>query len=330
MKFLKNYLNRFFNQRAAISDDVRFGLKNVYVFFSRQGLLFLLLLLITFVTGTNYGNNLILGLFFYLLAVWLISSLVTFSQLSKLSVHLNHITIAPVGDIAWANITLKTHASSAHQIELCFEDANSASLDEATLITLNAKKRQTIARIHDSTTIDLPIPTHKRGAMSLPRLVIRCHYPLGVIMSWAYARFESAAWVYPKPVAFDWQAIKNMRAGGEEEQSNYYNKGQSDFDMLDEYVEGESLARVSWSHVARGMGMLSKHFADPVGERWHLNYHDMPAHHHEDKLSELCYAVLQMRDKNTPFMLSLPDASTPLDAGDDFINDCLLLLAKTP
>lgn len=149
-------------------------------------------------------------------------------------------------------------------------------------------------------------------------------------MSWAYARFASTAWVYPKPVAFDWQLIKNIRTGNNDENSNYYNKGQSDFDMLDEYVEGESLARVSWSHVARGMGMLTKHFADATGERWQLNYHDMPAIHHEDKLSELCYAVLQMHDNNTPFILNLPDISTDLGVGDEFKNECLLLLAKTP
>ncbi len=55
---------QFFDKRTPRQDSFGLGLRNIYIFFSRQGWLFLLLLLVTFVTGTNYGNNLVLGLFF--------------------------------------------------------------------------------------------------------------------------------------------------------------------------------------------------------------------------------------------------------------------------
>lgn len=330
MNALTNKLNAFFDKRAKVGDIAQLGLNNVYVFFSKQGTLFLLLLLTTFITGTNYGNNLILGVFFYMFSVWVVSSFVTFSQLSKLTIKLQSISLAASDDVAWVEIAIDSKDKLAHQIELFFDDKrddNALSDNNKTLLAQQSKA--IIARIDGSSVVKLPVMTTKRGMMKLPRLVIKSQYPLGVVMAWSYVRFQQHAWVYPKPISFDWQLIKNSQTGEQGHKSNYYKKGQDDFDMLDSYQQGESLARVSWSHFARGMGMLSKQFADQVGEKRQLNYHDMPAIHHEDKLAQLSFAILALASTNTPFMLSMPNQSTAIGTGDDFIHHCLLLLAKS-
>lgn len=326
---LYHYLNRFVEYRANVDDRIHLNIGNIYVFISRAGILFFIQIVVGFVVGTNYASNLILGLCFYLLSISLLGALVSFNQLSKLSVHLNHVTLAPADNIAWVNLTIYTKQKCARQIELYFEHNQSAMPNDIDLTNFYAKQHQTIARIHDSTTISLPIITNKRGAMQLPRLVIRCRYPLGVIQSWSYARFAKTAWVYPKPISFDLNYNQNAH-NDNAKLSNHYHQGQNDFDRLDNYIEGESLARVSWSHVARGMGMLSKRFVDSAGNHWQLNYHDMPASQHEDKLGQLCYAVLQLQNSGMPFSLNLPNHQIPLGAGDDFIKNCLLQLAKAP
>ncbi|WP_243443457.1 hypothetical protein [Psychrobacter sp. JCM 18903] len=66
-------LSRWFASRAPKSDSATLNLRNVYIFFSREGTLYAVLLIITFIAGINYGNNLVLGLCFYLVSVWLIS-----------------------------------------------------------------------------------------------------------------------------------------------------------------------------------------------------------------------------------------------------------------
>lgn len=93
----RSLLSRWFAARAPKSDNATLNLRNVYIFFSREGLLFAVLLIITFIAGINYGNNLVLGLCFYLISVWLISFHVTFAHISGLQVRLLDVTMAEAG-----------------------------------------------------------------------------------------------------------------------------------------------------------------------------------------------------------------------------------------
>ena len=56
-------MSRWFAARAPKNDSATLNLRNVYIFFSREGMLFAVLLVITFIAGINYGNNLVLGLY---------------------------------------------------------------------------------------------------------------------------------------------------------------------------------------------------------------------------------------------------------------------------
>ena len=151
--------------------------------------------------------------------------------------------------------------------------------------------------------------------------------------AWSYVYFARTAWVYPKPEVFDWQtyyseaSLEDLPTGGQ------YRQGQDEFERLDNYREGESLARVSWGHVARGQGMFTKHFSDPVGHEPTLDYMDMPAAHHEQKLSQLAYGAMALGQLGVPFRMRLPHdapSATPLGEGDNFAQTCLLRLAKAP
>ena len=85
--------------------------------------------------------------------------------------------------------------------------------------------------------------------------------------------------------------------------------------------------------MARGQGMFTKHFADPVGHEQTLDYADMPAAHHEQKLAQLAYGVVTLGELGVPFNMRLagdaPSAATMGD-GNGFAQACLLRLAKAP
>ena len=106
--------------------------------------------------------------------------------------------------------------------------------------------------------------------------------------------------------------------------------GQEDFDQLDNYVPGESLARISWAHVARGQGLMSKRFVESVGQQQLLDYYQMPAVTHEEKLSQLRYGVDSLSQSQIAFQLRLPDGEGAIGEGQAFRQQCLLRLAKTP
>ena len=320
---------RWFAARAPKSDSATLNLRNVYIFFSREGLLFAVLLLITFVAGINYGNNLVLGLCFYLVSVWLISFHVTFAHVSGLQVSLLEVTTPVAGEPVWVTIQLRNEGRQPRrQISLGFEMDISGQRQLQTPVLLPRLEQEHIIR--------LPIFTTRRGAFELPRLQIKTVYPLGIMRAWSYVYFARHAWVTPKPMAFEWQAQYLSANSDDLPTGGQYTQGQDDFEQLDNYIAGESLARVSWAHVARGQGMFTKHFADPVGHEQTLDYADMPAAHHEQKLAQLAYGVQMLGQLGVPFHMRLPDERPPeanaiyLGQGDTFAQACLLRLAMAP
>ena len=330
---------QWFAKRAPKSDTATLNLRNVYIFFSREGMLFAVLLVITFIAGVNYGNNLVLGLCFYLISVWLISFHVTFAHISGLQVRLLDVTMAEAGEPVW--VTLQVLSSSrqprrqlAFNFELLSDKNNKKSIEADTNTAAPTNKsyqdRVLLSSLQDEQTIRLPILTRVRGQLELPRLQIQTVYPLGLMRAWSYVYFARTAWVYPKPQAFDWQSSYIAANTDDLPLGEQYVQGQDDFERLDNYIEGESLARVSWAHVARGQGMLTKHFVDPIGHEQRLTYEDMPGSHHELKLAQLAYGAISLGQLNVPFKMQLmSDNQAAIGQGDSFVQACLLRLAKS-
>ena len=338
------YWQRFFAKRAPHSDSAILSLRNVYIFFSKEGMLYALLLVITFILGVNYGNNLVLGLCFYLGSVWIISLYHTFAHVSGLKIRLHDIQIATVDEPIWITIEVDNDKSKpSRQVQMYFDHSvinqakTSAHNHEPSVDRLERwgiASKQTLASVQGKSLVRLALIADKRGRLQLPRLVVSSVYPLGIMRAWSYVYFASPAWIAPKPIEFDWQDSKVVSSDEGSDWSVYSKKGQNDFDTLDEYVTGESLARVSWAHVARGQGMLTKQFTDTVGQKLVLDYAHMPAVDHEAKLSMLAYAVKTLGDAGQPFVLKLPnekpDSELAVGQGDAYVKACLLRLAKLP
>lgn len=330
-------LSRWFAKRAPKSDSAMLNLRNVYIFFSREGLLFVLLLIITFIAGVNYGNNLVLGLCFYLVSVWLISFHVTFAHVSGLQVRLLEVTMAEAGEPVWVTLQLLSKSRQPRRQLLISFESNNKDLTNNGSTTNTLDPTQTsvlLPRLKEEQIIRLPVMTHSRGKLELPRLHIETVYPLGIMRAWSYVYFARSAWVYPQPESFEWQAQYLAANSTDLPTGGQYTQGQDDFERLDNYVPGESLARVSWAHVARGQGMFTKHFADPVGYEQRLAYADMPAVTHEQKLAQLAYGVLALGQIEVPFQLQLPDdanngsSTVDIGQGEAFAQACLLRLAQ--
>lgn len=334
-------VNHWFASRAPKSDSAKLNLRNVYIFFSREGMLFAVLLVITFIAGINYGNNLVLGLCFYLISIWLISFHVTFAHISGLQVRLLEVTMAEAGAPVWVTLQLNSESRQPRrQLLFSFEQPDK-KVDQKTNKKANKKIKASaddqysvlVTRLQGEHVIHLLVQTYNRGQLELPRLKIKTVYPLGIMRAWSYLYFARSAWVYPKPEVFDWEAqysaanLEDLPIGGQ------YRQGQDDFERLDNYIEGESLARVSWGHVARGQGMFTKHFSDPVGHEQTLDYADMPAAHHEHKLAQLAYGAMTLGQLGVPFKMRLANeapSAAAMGEGDGFAQACLLRLAKAP
>lgn len=330
---LKQKSEKWFKRRSPVTNVAKLHLRNVYIFLSKEGAMFILLLFITFIAGTNYANNLVLGFCFLLGSLFIISIHYTFAHLAGLQIKLIDVSNATVGENVQVRIQVSSQSKQPHrQVRFSF-DNNVSELNEP----LQDKKiadlplyTVLVHQIQEPTIITIYLPTDKRGKFELPKLTITTVYPLGVLRAWAYVFFDGHGWVYPKPLAYDSKASQFADSQKQETASMQTKSGQEDFEQLDSYVVGESLARISWSHLARGQGLLSKRFVDTVGQEQVLDYYQMPASTHEDRLSQLRFGVDKLSQEQIAFRMILPNDEGVMGQGETFKQSSLLRLAKAP
>ena len=83
-------------------------------------------------------------------------------------------------------------------------------------------------------------------------------------------RFNEPAWVFPRPI--EGFLDGNVKSSGDDDEVAVGVAGQDEFEDLRTFIEGESLAHVSWGHLARGQGLLTKRFSDARGTEQSLDY----------------------------------------------------------
>lgn len=324
-----------FKHRAPTSSTLTLSLRNVYIFFSQEGIFYAILLVITFIAGINYANNLVLGLCFLLASLLVVTLHYTFSHLAGLTIKLVDVQATQVGAPMQIYLQVSGRAKQPHcQVRLSFKSAKARG--RVPLKPL--KKKQTdkivdtveIGQIREPQIICLQLPTTRRGKVTLPTLTISTVYPLGILRAWSYMFLTTDTWVYPAPLAYDMTIQAHQGNNDIQAQVIATPTSQDEFDQLDRYQPGEALTRISWSHLARGQGLLAKRFVDTAGQETVLDYYHMPAYHHEDKLRQLRYGIDVLSQQSARFRLRLPDGEGQMGQGAQFVQASLLRLAKTP
>lgn len=333
---IQQAIEPWFKRRAPAGVEATLTLRNIYIFFSKEGLMYGLLLLVTFVAGVNYGNNLVLGMCFLLASLLVVTIHYTFAHLANLHIKLLDISDTQVGGKVLVRLQVSSSARQPHR-QIRFSFFKHAFIQqplqaENTLpIAADGQEAVTIVpQISTPQVVHLWLDAKQRGKLVLPRLTVSTVYPLGILQAWSYVFLDAVAWVYPAPLAYEGVAEQYAVSMQDAPASLQTQAGQEDFDQLDSFVMGESLARVSWAHLARGQGLLSKRFVDEVGQQQVLDYYQMPATTHEDRLSQLRYGVDKLAERQVAFRLILPDGEGVMGQGSAFVQQSLLRLAKTP
>ncbi len=302
---------KWLNRRLPRCREVTLSQRQIFIFLSKEGLLFAVLLLVTFLAGVNYANNLILGACFFLSSILLIAIYHSYTQLSGLKIKVLDAGDTEAGGFAKYRIELMpTTAKQYAQLELIWDE-----------------QYQRIALLDDRRVLTFSLMTEKRGKFLPPRLLLKSVYPLGLIRAWTYVYFDQIAWVSPVPLE---SARSNISNTAENDEQLTAVNGQEDFQELKQYIPGESLSRVSWSHLAKGQGLLSKQFVEFHSEQTVLDYAQMPAIDHEMKLSQLAYWVETLTERQTAFALRLPSRFLEMGYGSLHASQALRLLAEEP
>lgn len=312
---------RFVDKRVPAADKHSLSQKNLFIFPTKLGFIFLSIVFVLWVLGTNYQNNLILALAFFMISLFVLAILLTFQNLNCLVVSFRGNT----GDafvsspVSLSFLLLKRSKGAAEEIQMTWEpDVNSQDGSEKNTTTvfgvMNNEEEHAVTWLASG-----------RGRKKLPRLRVQSTFPLGIVRCWTWLRFNKEVIVFPQPVNGSLGHTQHAAEG--EEDGLHAIKGGEDFSGLNDYRIGDSLKRVYWKSFARGRGMHVKEFAESTSQEVWLDYSAVMANSIEERLSILAYWVLQCDQENETFGLSLPSKDIAPGSGRAHRDRCLLELA---
>ncbi len=274
--------------------------RNIYVLPSRAGLMFLVAVGVVLIAAINYAVSLAFGLAFLMLSLFVLGILHTWYNLHGLS--LTSLASSPVycGEEIAFNILLSRSLHRKHEaLEFHYQEGwrNGTPTPEYPMVQADLVEA-------DREQIRVIAPARKRGDYQAPLLRVSTTFPLGLARAWSIVDLDQHCLVYPRPISFQMDQF-NSGSGGSDDTA-ISKRGSEDFYGLREYVPGDPLKQVAWKAVARGQGMQVKEFVDYVDSKMWLDWDMFYGFSTEERLSRLCFCVLQLAKSGNPYGLKIP------------------------
>jgi len=319
------YFSRWLNKRVPPKEKLQLNLRSVFIFPSRFGWAYLLMLNTLFLLGTNYQNNLILALAYLLASLFVTTIFHSFFNLSALKVEGLSCEPLFLGESARFELLLKVdgHHHSHRRFNFLL-----SGVKERYEIYLDAKNGSTqgISSFDRDARLGADFTPLKRGWFKVERLRLFSRYPLGIFTCWALLSMKQKALVYPKPVI----CSISLCAGGqsvEGDSETAIKAGEQEFIGIRPYREGEAINQIAWKQVAQGRGWVSKEFTQPEMSRSWLNLSETKGESLEQRLGKLCYQVIELSRTGVAFGLDLGRLKYSPSLGKQHKLDCLKALA---
>lgn len=297
--------------------------RTIYVLPSRHGLLFLTATALVFIAAINYAVSLAFGLAFMMVSLFILAIFHTFNNLNRLTLTAMPTDSVFCGEEIAFNVRLSRSGEHRYEaLELQFQGAVFGGGD-----ALTRDKAITRAELVDHDQLDVRVFTTaiKRGECKAPYLRVTTYFPLGLVRAWSIVDLEMYCLVYPRPIPFQMDQFTAGTSGNDDSAISI--QGSEDFYGLRDYVPGDPLRQVAWKNVARGQGLQVKQFVDYVDSRVWLDWDMFFGFSIEERLSRLCYCVLQLSQRNSPFGMKLPGIEIPPGSGPEHRKKLLRTLA---
>jgi len=340
MTALQSYWNKWLNKRIPAASQHQLNHNNIFIFPAKFGLLFLSLCVLLFLLGTNYQNNLMLLLCYFLVAIFLVNLLASYINFARIELQIGRCPEVFVDDNLhiplWLNANNDGTPPAQGLLHFKFQTIKQKSniktknhpLPPITLVDSDAF----------SNPINLSQKCRQRGKLTLSRVTVESFYPLGLYRCWTHLAFTHQITVFPKPLPCEIQLhVSEHHSNKKSGEVANEQSGHDDFSHLKAYQIGEPLSHVAWKQLAKGRGMVSKQFSS-IGNHigWlklsdsysHLNSESATAL--EKELSELCYQVIELSRTQQTYGLDLGALCISPNSGAGHRLACLDALANFP
>lgn len=300
---------RLFPQNPPVGGWISLGQRRLYILPTRLGMAFVLLLAFMFAGAVNYNLSLGYGMLFWLVSIMLVSAL---------HANLNLAGLRCSGSLAQA-------AFAGDKIHLHIHVQQPKRRQRPSLSLYQGACRIDFEADSCDLTLDLPLPTTRRGRFSPGRLVLETRYPLGLFRCWSHLDFDARGLVYPAP---DPHAPPLPRDRHDQHDGQRSVAGGDEFSGLREWRQGDAPRLIAWRQSARNDRLLSRLFQSTQGDTLWLDWDSLPARlDTEARLSRLCRWIVDAETGGMRYGLRLPGVEIPAGNGPHHRERCLATLA---
>jgi len=302
--FFKKHSDAWLTKRIPAADFHKLASRNIFIFPTAFGFVYLSFVVLLFLLATNYQNNLIMLLSYLLASFFITVMLHSFYNFTQLSFSARQKQAGFAQQTIFFPLTI--HSRKKHyDLNFSLDNHTNKNLSRISDTHFSTKVSQCTS---GDTQVNLSFISAKRGEFSLGRVTIFSEYSFGLFKSWTHLDFGLSALVYPTPLPLilDQQQLSGQKDDVSITSYQASNKaGIDDFSELKRFIIGESRARTAWKQLARGQGHFSKHYQENQSTLLCLKLADMPVASLETQLSYLSFLVNELTQNQQTFSLQL-------------------------
>lgn len=282
-------VRRWLSRRIPAANKVTLSHKSIFILPTAFGFSWLLLIVILFIFGTNYQNNLVMGLSFLLLSIFNTCIIYSYRNL--------------------AGLTLRSTVSQSNIFagQPCYIPILLSSVNNAFEIQLNfhGNTHEVIKKVtDDASTSHLCVDKTYRGALTLGRIKVESRFPLGLCRVWSHVDLDITQVIFARPIPNQQSLSSHILPTNNTQEYGKFIAGVDEFNGLKQYVRGEPLKQIAWKQWAQGRGMLTKEFQQPQGAPLWLILESNPSQL-EQNLSYLSWKTQQLSQEKQIFGLRI-------------------------
>lgn len=282
--------------------------RRIYVLPTGFGLFFGAVVGAMLLGALNYNNNPALLLAFVLAAAFH-NSLVR-AHLNLSGIRLEAVHADPV------------HAGQPLQLR-CVVQASGRrvraglTLEDAAAFTLGPGER---------CEVDVPLATHQRGWLPVPRMRLETRYPLGLGVAWCWFWPSQQVLVYPVAEAHPPPLPEDAGQG----QSPRRDPSGQELHHLRDYRPGDPMRQVAWKTSARADRLLVRENESTRGREVVLDWSRLAQLDAESRIRRLTRWVIEAERQGVRYRLRIPGTDLGPDHGPRHRHACLRALALLP
>ena len=290
---------------------IRLTRNRIYVLPTATGLFFGVLIGAMLLGALNFNNNPALLLALLLGGATLASLIAAHMQLSGLRVQAVAADPVPAG--APLRLKIALDATDTRRRRGLRIDAGEEAMHAAPVVS--------------GATVEVPLATHHRGLMPLPRITLSTVQPLGLARAWVYAWPAQSLLVYPAP---ETQAPPLPLPAGGDGQPRVTRTGE-DPHHLRGYRAGDAPRSVAWKASARRDSLVVREYEQQRGGDLRLGWEHTAGLPYEQRIRRLARWIDDAERDGRRYALGLPGLpDIPMGQGALHRHRCLRALALLP